>query len=254
MRTTKAAFCLLCLSGGLFAEAPKGHADPRAVEWLRKIDDMWRGDSSQAKMTMHVKSSHYERTLKLEAWSKGQDYSLVRILEPKKERGSSTLKAKESLYSYLPRTDRTIKLSSGMMGSSWMGSHFTNDDLVQQSRLSRDYDPYLVFEGMRDGVEVVELDLRPKPDAAVVWGRIETVIRKDTLMPQKSVYYDEELKEARRMEFSEVRDFGDRKAPARLLLHPSGAPGEYTEMRYESLDFGVGLQSSFFSLSRLKEP
>jgi len=241
----------------LLAAAPAlggSASDPRAVELLRKVDDLWRGEGSHAVMSMHVKTSHYERHMKMDAYSLGTDYSLVSIVEPLKEKGTSTLKAGQVMYTYLPRTDRSIKLNSGMMGGSWMGSHFTNDDLIQQSRLSRDYDVAIGFEGQRDGQPEIEMQLSPKPDAAVVWGKIVSVVNSKTDLPIRTTYFDEDLKKVREMTFSDVKNLGGRSLPTVLRLTPQDEPGEYTELIYESLDMHPGIDKSFFSLSRLKRP
>ena len=110
----------------------------RAKKILREIDDLWRGESSHGRFSMLVKTRHYTRSLQMEGWSKGTEQTLMRILKPLKERGTATLKSGSTIYTYLPRTDRTIRLTSGMMMGSWMGSHFTNDDLVKESRMDED--------------------------------------------------------------------------------------------------------------------
>ena len=102
-------------------------------ELIRHIDRLWRGDTSHASMSMTVKTRRYERTMTMEAWSRGKDYSLVLIREPVKDRGIATLKVKDNIWNYLPKINRVTKVPSSMMSGSWMGSHFTNDDLVKES-------------------------------------------------------------------------------------------------------------------------
>ena len=119
-----------------------------AKEILDKVDDLYRGTSSHGKMTMEVVTSHWNRTLSLEFWSKGKDKSLVRILAPLKEKGTATLRSGNEIWNYLPKVNRVVKLPSSMMSASWMGSHFTNDDLVKQSRFADDY----TFEVTRQGM------------------------------------------------------------------------------------------------------
>ena len=148
----------------------------RAKEILRHIDDLWRGASSYGIFSMQVKTAHYTRNMRMEAWSKGKEKTLVRILEPLKEKGTASLKSGNSIYSYLPRTDRTIRLTSGMMMGSWMGSHFTNDDLVKESRMEEDYHVTISYEGVRNGRKIIEFQLTPKPDAAVVWGKVVLIV------------------------------------------------------------------------------
>ena len=110
------------------------------------VDRLLRGDSSRGIVSMEIVTGNWERKLSMEAWSLGTDFFLARLRSPKKEVGIATLKAENHIWNYLPKIDRTQKIPTSMMGGSWMGSHFTNDDLVKQSRLSVDYDIALSLE------------------------------------------------------------------------------------------------------------
>lgn len=224
----------------------------RAKQILREIDDLWRGSSSHGRFSMHVKTQHYTRSLELEGWSKGTEQTLMRILKPLKEKGTATLKSGTTIYSYLPRTDRTIRLTSGMMMGSWMGSHFTNDDLVKESRMEEDYIPRIVFEGLRDTRQVIIFELKPKADAAVVWGKLELMVTKPDYLPVYEKYYDEDLKLARTMSFDNIKLLAGKPRPSVMRLSPADKPNEYTEFIYESLQLDIKLDDSFFSLARLK--
>ncbi len=224
----------------------------RAKKILREIDDLWRGDSSHGRFSMHVKTRHYTRSLQMEGWSKGTEQTLMRILKPLKEKGTATLKSGTTIYSYLPRTDRTIRLTSGMMMGSWMGSHFTNDDLVKESRMEEDYIPTISFEGLRDGKQVMIFELKPKAEAAVVWGKLELMVTKPDYLPVYEKFYDEDLKLARTMTFSDIKLLAGRQRPAVMRLTPADKPDEHTEFVYESLQFNVRLNDNFFSLANLK--
>ena len=238
----------LCLS---FGQENSG-ARQRAKEILRQLDDMWRGTSSHSILTMHIKTSHYSRTMRLEGWSLGKEKSLVRVLSPLKEKGTATLKSGNNIYTYLPKTDRTIRLTSGMMMGSWMGSHFTNDDLVKESRMEDDYDPTISFEGKRDGQEIIEFTLTPKPDAAVVWGKIVAIVLSNEYIPLQYYYYDEDMNVARTIHFSKVEQLAGRLRPKVMKVVPADKPNEYTELIYEDLELGVKIKENFFSLAQLK--
>jgi outer membrane lipoprotein-sorting protein len=244
-------FVLLCPVTGAFGQIDEATVK-KAKEILRQLDDMWRGTSSHSILTMQVKTAHYTRDMQLEGWSKGKDKTLVRILAPLKEKGTATLKSGNEIYSYLPKTDRTIRLTSGMMMGSWMGSHFTNDDLVKESRMDQDYDPSISFEGKREGQDVIEFTLIPKPDAAVVWGKIVAVIRADDYMPVKYTYYDEDMKAARTMTFSRYEMLAGKIRPKVMKVIPADKPDEYTELVYDKLELNMSLEDDFFSLSSLK--
>ena len=201
---------------------------------------------------MKVVTAHFRRELTLEQWSRGKDQALVRILEPQKERGTATLKSGPDIWSWLPKVQRVVKVSASMMGDAWMGSHFTNDDLVRQTRMADDFSAAVSFEGQRGGEAITEFTLTPRPEAAVVWGRLEVEVRGDG-MPTSIRYYDEELKLARTLGFSDYQTLGGKRLPAKLTVVPEGKPGESTEVLYRDLEFDVVVEAGFFSLRTLQK-
>jgi hypothetical protein len=223
-----------------------------ARELLDRVDDLYRGASSHGLMRMKVVTEHWTREMRLEFWSLGKDRSLVRILEPLKEKGTATLKSGENIWNYLPKVGRVIKVPSSMMGGSWMGSHFTNDDLVKESRMAEDYDFEVSFEGTRDGQEILEITCIPKPSAVVVWGKVVVRLGRADELPLGLAYFDEDLKPARSLVFDEVRELGGRRVPTRMRVTPVDKPGESTEVRYERIEFDLPVEESFFSLRSLQ--
>ena len=221
-------------------------------ELIQHIDKLWRGNTSHADMTMTVKTQRYQRTMTMEAWSRGSEYSLVVIRKPIKDKGIATLKVKENIWNYLPKINRVTKVPSSMMSGSWMGSHFTNDDLVKESTFEDDYNSSITFEGVRDGNKIYEITSIPKPDAAVVWGKVVTVIEQQNLSPQHALYYDEEGILIRTMTFDQPRKIEARTVPMRLTLQPEDKPEESTVVIYNDITFEVPLQDSFFSLQNLQ--
>jgi hypothetical protein len=244
MRTGSFLLVALC--------APALQAQESARDIVDRVDRLMRGNSSQGTVTMEIVTADWSRSLDLEIWSLGTEYALVRVLAPRKDAGTATLKAGNDIWNYLPRVDRTIKLPPSLMSSAWMGSHFTNDDLVKESRLIEDYDIAIGYRGDREGVAVWEFVLTPRPQAAVVWGRIEQRVRRDDLMPLWARYYDERGALARTITFTEFRRMGGRLVPTVMTIVPSEKPTERTVVRYTTLAFDVPLTASFFSLQRLQ--
>ena len=240
-------------TAGLLAAAAPAAAQVDPLEIIDRVDRLLRGDSSRGVATMEVVTEHWERQMTMEIWSLGTDYSLVRLRAPQKEAGTATLKAEADIWNYLPKVDRTIKVPASMMGGAWMGSHFTNDDLVKESRLVEDYDIELAFDGEDpDGVTVWEFRLTPKPDAAVVWGSIEYRIRQSDDMPLRATFYDEDGQLVRTMEYGEYTEFGGRTVPGVMDMYPADKPDERTTISYEELEFDVDLEPAFFSLRSLQ--
>lgn len=218
-------------------------------ELIREVEKQYTGASSKARMTMQVRTEHWERNLEMEAWSLGRDHFLTRILAPPKERGVATLKVDKEVWNYLPKVDRVIKIPPSMMGGSWMGSHITNDDLVKANHVDRDYD----FNLLEETDEFWRIEGIPKPEAAVVWGRIEYTIEKARRVPMTVAYFDEEGPKVRDIVFEEVTTVGERTIPLRMTVQPTDKSDERTVMHYREIEFGIDIEESFFSLRNLKK-
>ncbi len=247
--------CLRGIAAALIAVAAGAtgaQAQESARDIIDRVDRILRGESSHGIATMEVVTEHWERSMTMELWSLGTDYALIRVTAPRREAGTATLRADDDIWNYLPRVDRTIKIPASLMMGAWMGSHFTNDDLVKESRLIEDYDIEIAFEGPRDGVEVWEFVLTPKPEAAVVWGRIEYQVRKDDLMPTWARYFDEDGELSRTMDFGDYRTMGGRLVPTLMNMRPEDKPGERTTVRYSEIQFDIDIDKSFFSLRALR--
>jgi outer membrane lipoprotein-sorting protein len=252
---TLALGSLVALAVPFSALAAEGDPDP--VKLLEEsVDNLYRGDSDDkgavAVVTMKVKTSRWNRTLKMKSWSKGEEKSLIRIVEPKKEAGVTTLKNGDNIWNYLPKVDRTIKVPAGMMSGSWMGSHFTNDDLVQEARYSDDYTLKIVGRPV-DGKGDWKVEAVPNPDAPVVWGKVTVTIRGVDKLPTKTEFFDERGNLVRTMEYLDIQDIGGRKIPMRMKLTPADKPAEYTEVIQEKIAFDVDIPDTTFSLQALKK-
>jgi hypothetical protein len=233
-------------------ESPK----PLSAEaLLDQIDDLWRGRSSKGQYTMQIQTEHWQRTLTLQTYTLEKDYSLIFIKRPKKEEGTATLKVKNEIWNYLPKVDRVIKIPPSMLNAGWMGSHFTNDDLVKQSRLADDYTAEITYHGPRTGSYgnqiIYELTLIPKPSAPVVWGKIIAEVYASNLMPLVEYFYDERGKLARTVRFDGVKVMDGKKIPTRMEIALADKPKEFTIITTDAIDFDIALQETFFSLQRL---
>lgn len=225
--------------------------DARVLEIIDEVDRLMRGESSTGRMRMEIDTENWSRALEMRVWSLGTEHSLIRVDSPPREAGAGTLKVENEVWQYLPRADRTIRIPPSMMLGAWMGSHFTNDDLVKESRIIEDYDIVISYEGDRDGEEVWEFTMTPKPEAPVIWGRIEQQIRKGDRMPLWARYYDEDGTVSRTITFSDFGSLGGRLVPTRTVIQPADSE-ERTVVTYLELEFDVGLSEDFFSLRNLR--
>ena len=220
---------------------------------LNNVDDLYRSNASHSILTLSVTTVNWQRTLTLEQWSKGEDKSLIKILKPKKEKGLATLRVDKNMWNYMPKVKRVVKIPSSMMSSSWMGSHFTNDDLVKQSRMAEDYTFSITFEGMKDGKEIIEVTCLPNKEAAVVWGKVEVVVYADDYLPLRMIYYDEDLLLSRTLEFTNIEMMDGKMIPTMMNMIPTNEPGESTTVKWEKVKFDVTIDDDFFSLRKLQQ-
>ena len=220
---------------------------------LNNVDDLYRSNASHGIITLSVITINWQRTLTLEQWSKGEDKSLIKVLKPKKEKGLATLRVDKNVWNYMPKVKRVIKVPSSMMSSSWMGSHFTNDDLVKQSRMAEDYTFTITFEGTREGKDIIEITCIPNKDAAVVWGRVEVIVFRNDYIPIRMIYYDEDLLLSRILEFTDIKIMDGKMIPTLMSMIPVNEPDESTIIRWEKIQFDVSIDDEFFSLRKLQQ-
>jgi Outer membrane lipoprotein-sorting protein len=227
---------------------PSGDDVPAAAPLMERVERVLEGRSSIATMTMAIKTPAYERTVKMKIWSRGRDFALVRVLEGgPRETGMMTLKREKQLWNYLPQAGRVMKLPSGMMGDSWMGSDFTNDDLVRGSSLANDFAATIT---KAEGNWLVVLV--PKARAKVVWWKIELLIDRASCVPVEQRFFDEEGVLTRKLAYSELKKIGWRTFPMKMTVTPS-EKGRQTVMTYESMELDVDVPEDTFGLRRLQQ-
>ncbi|MEW6456061.1 MAG: outer membrane lipoprotein-sorting protein [Acidobacteriota bacterium] len=220
-----------------------------AQEIIKKTEQALRGESSAGEMKMTVVKKNWTRELRFKFWEKGKKKTLVVILEPAKEKGIATLKIDKYIWNYLPSIERTIKLPPSMMSQSWMGSHFSNDDLVRESSLASDYNATLA----KLDSEKYYIELIPMTSAVVIWGKIEIEIDKKTFLPLRAVYYDEKGEKIRSIVYSGIKKVGNRSFPFLWSLYPEKTPEEKTEVEILNIKFDISIPDKIFTLRYLKE-
>ncbi|MDH3327186.1 MAG: outer membrane lipoprotein-sorting protein [Gammaproteobacteria bacterium] len=243
-------FIIVLISFSLPVHAIDNSSDANSL--MRHIDRLWRSDSAHSTMSMTVQTRRYSRTMKMETWSKGKEKSLIIIREPKKDRAIATLKVNENIWNYLPKINRITKVPPSLMSGSWMGSHFTNDDLVKENTYEDDYNSKISFKGLRDNINTIEITSVPKENAAVVWGKVVTLIDQEKFVPISSSYYNEENILVRVMHFSQLEIKDSRLIPMKMTLKPLDKPGESTIVEYHDISFDIPINDNVFSIKQLK--
>ena len=221
-------------------------------ELVHRADMKRRGKTSVGTMTMTVVRPDWKRTVSMKAWSLGIDYSLIVITEPAKEKGQAFLKRKNEMWSFVPSIDRIVKLPPSMMGQSWMGSDFTNDDLLKESSLSSDYTHKLLGEEETGGLRCRKIEALPKEDAAVVWGKILLWITIDDENIIRSERYDEDGDLMSVETADNIGKVDDRIIPTRMEMLPSDKKGNKTILEIGEMQFNSPMKETFFSQQNLK--
>lgn len=248
----KTLFAILLTVLTLFSVLPFSATAQDATEIVRKADEKMRGESSRAEMTMKIVRPTWERSVSMKAWSMGEDYSLILITAPARDEGSAYLKRKNEIWNWLPDINRTIKLPPSMMSQSWMGSDFSNNDLVRESSIITDYTHSLAGDSTISNYDCYKIKLIPKPDAPVVWSKVITFISKDEYLQLRSEFYDENQEMIRLMESSEIKEMGGRTIPTRLEMTPLQEDGKKTIMIYQDIQFDIDISERFFSIQNMK--
>jgi len=222
-----------------------------AKEILQKAVDLMYGKKTYSVITMTITKPTWSRTVSMKGWSIEPDYSIVYVTEPARDKGSVTLKRKNEVWNWLPSVQKTIKIPPSMMLASWMGSDFTNDDLVRQSSIVEDYEHKLLGEEKCEGYDCYKIELIPKPEAGVVWGKIITWISKKEYMQLKQEFYDEDGVLVRTMIGSKPKNFDGHLLPSYSEMIPHNKPGNKTSFETKELDFDVNISPEFFSIQNM---
>ena len=246
--TMRFAFLLLACA------VTTAHAEDRdAAQIVRDAMNHWRGISSYTEMTMVIHRPDWERSMTMRAWTKGDDQSLVRVVEPKKDRGNSTLTDNNSMWSFSPKVNRVIKIPSSMMGQSWMGSDFSNKDIAKADDIIDQYDHSILSVEEADDLTIYEIQSVPHETAAVVWGREVMRIRDDMVVLEHR-FYDQDDELVKALQSLEVGEMGGRSVAIRQRMAKVDAPDEWTEILLISVEYEIDIPDSMFTQSNLRNP
>jgi outer membrane lipoprotein-sorting protein len=229
-----------------------GAQNPTATEIVEKADNLLHGECSYAEMEMQIIRPSWSRILRFNAWTKGDDYSLIYITFPQREKGQRFLKRSREMWNYVPAIDQMIKIPPGMMMQSWMGSDLTNNDLVNAASIVKDYDHKILRkETLRDR-ECYVIEMIPHKEAQVVWRKVITWISTTDFLNLRNEYYDEAYKLVNEEILDEIEDVGDRTIPTRYTVIPANEEGHQTIIKFEKINIGAEIEESFFSIQNMK--
>jgi len=251
MKKTLLSVVVLLLTQVAWAQVAA--ADDSARELVRDAWNYWRGLSSEQTMEMTIHRPDWQRSMTMQGWSKGEKKSLVRVLEPKKDKGNGTLMDDNQMWSYSPKVNRVIKVPSSMMGQSWMGSDFSNKDVTRADDIVEQYNHTIMGEDTHEGMRVVIVESVPKEDAAVVWGKEVLHIREDKIVLLHQ-FYDQDGELVKQQRTLKIDEAGGRLTATVQRMEKIAEPDEWTEIRVLDVKYDVELSDNVFTLSNLRNP
>lgn len=252
MKLRKSLLALLLVVPLAAAQEP-AEQELDATQIVRDAINHWRGITSYTEMSMLIHRPDWERKMTMRAWTKGEDQSLVRVIDPAKDRGNGTLTDEDNMWTFSPKVNRVIKVPSSMMGQSWMGSDFSNKDVAKADDIIDQYEHSLLSVSDNDGIAVYEIQSIPHEDAAVVWGREVMRIRDDKVVVDHR-FYDQDGELVKILESMEIGEMGGRTIALRQRMHKIEAPEEWTEIQVNSVEYEIDIPDSTFTLSSLRNP
>ncbi|HVS92035.1 MAG TPA: outer membrane lipoprotein-sorting protein [Mucilaginibacter sp.] len=225
-------------------------AGQNATEIVKKADDKMRGNTMQADMVIRTIRPTWSREMQCKTWMKGNNLAMILITAPAKDKGVVFLKRKKEVWTWVPSLERTVKLPPSMMGQNWMGTDFTNDDLVKESSVVEDYNHSIAGDTLIQGRSCYIINMIPKPQAAVVWSKVIICIDKKDFLELNCRFYDEDGKLINTMNSYDVKMMDDRLIPTRFEMIPADKKGQKTEMIYKSVRYNQPIEDSFFTVEK----
>lgn len=227
-------------------------SSPDAAAIVRNAVDKLEGESVSSEISLQIIRPNWEHELQMRSWSKGYDYGMVLVTAPARERGQAYLKRGDELWNWLPNINRTVKLSASLMSQQWMGSDFTNEDVLLGSSFLVDYKHrFLAFEELR-GFECYKLELIPLERAPVVWGMVHLWVSVNTYDQIRAKFYDDRGVLVRTMDAYEIKQFGDVEIPSRIEMRPEANPMKKTIMRINEYELNIQIDKDFFSIQNMQ--
>lgn len=223
-----------------------------ATAIVQKADEKMRGNTSEATILIRTVRPAWSREMEVRTWIKGNDLAMILIQSPAKDRGIVFLKRKKEVWNWVPALERAIKLPPSMMSQSWMGTDFTNDDLVKESSIVIDYTHTILGDTTIDNRSCYIIQMIPKPEAAIIWGKLIVCIDKKDYLELHTKFYDEDGNLVNIMNASEIKTMDGRVIPTHFEMIPVDKKNQRTEMIYKSIRYNRPMEDGFFVTEKMK--
>jgi outer membrane lipoprotein-sorting protein len=223
-----------------------------AKEVVQQTEDKMRGKTSEAGIIIKTFRPSWSREMRVKTWLKGTAYSMILVESPPKDKGIVFLKRKNEVWNWMPSIEKVIKLPTSMMSQSWMGTDFTNDDLVKESSMVTDYTHEFAADTVINNRKCYTVIMIPTQEASVVWGKLVVCIDKADMVQLHVRFYDENNVLINTMNGYEVKMMGGRLIPTRFEMIPADKKNQKTEMIYQYVYFDRPINDGFFTPEKMK--
>lgn len=246
--------CVLLTSTIATAQTnPTNSSELNARELIRQAMEHWRGTSSYSEMSMTIHRPDWQRQMSMRSWTRGDEISLVRVTQPKKDSGNGTLLKDKNMWTFSPKVNRIIKVPSSMMNQGWMGSDFSNRDISKSTDIIDQYEHTLLETREVDGHQVYTIQSVPHEDAPVVWGKEVLLVRDDFILLEEQ-FWDQDGLLVKSLKALEIKTMDGRSVATVVRMAKADIEDEWTEMRIEIIEFDRDMPNSLFTLSNLRNP
>ncbi|OGF54382.1 MAG: hypothetical protein A2Z21_09830 [Candidatus Fraserbacteria bacterium RBG_16_55_9] len=266
MSRLKIRVCLLLFTGislsliGGWAQVPE---NPTGEEILQCARGNWVEGTFHGLIRLELFRPEYSRLYRLEAWTEGEDKALMRLLEPEEEAGSGYLRAGDELWYYHPDAAQAVSLPLSALSQNFFGADASLEDLYRGT-LNENFDiellgvrPASTEESTAKDDRVYQLRLTPKPEASVVYGKLEMLVRASDCAILVVHYFDQRQTLIRQAAFSNFALVGaegqKRMIPLTMIFDDLLTQGSRTIEEIESYEFDIEIPEEMFTVGCLVE-
>lgn len=248
----KIGLLVIVFVSGIFANNTYAQDNLSAKEIIIKADELTRGKTNESTMKMEIIRPTWKRTVAMKSWGRGMGFSMTYITSPAKDKGSVFMKRKTEMWNWMPSISRMIKIPASMMSQGWMGSDYTNDDILKESSIVYDYTHKVIAEEKIEGFDCYKIELTPKEEAAVIWGKVLMWIVKDKYIQVRTEFYDEDDDLVKSNFGHDFKMMDGRLIPTIIEIVPADEEGNKTVLYIQEMKFDIDLPESFFSQQKMK--
>jgi outer membrane lipoprotein-sorting protein len=240
------------ISATLFALFFQGKAELTGKEIIKEANDLRYGETSIGGMEMTLVRPSWKRSISMKMWTKGTDYSMVIITAPAKEKGQVFMKRENEMWNWIPKISRMIKLPPSSMSQGWMGSDYTNDDMMNEGSLIDNFNHKIIRTEIFEDMKCWVIESTPIEESEVIWGKKISWISQEDFFTLKTESYDEDLYLVKTEISSEIIQMGGKKLPSKFVIIPADNPGNKTIVILKDIIFNQEIKNSFFSQQNMK--